>query len=169
MMKVSAEVAALFRHAEKTPLLTPEERERGPTLNRAAIENLIPHRDPFLLLDEISALDFDAQTIAARYELKRAKAVLDGHFPTCAVWPGVMQVEAIGQAGCVWQANRAGESAASIAATHILGARFLSPVKPPGTVEIVARVIEEGLFLTVVGQCFQNEKLCCVAAVRALA
>jgi 3-hydroxyacyl-[acyl-carrier-protein] dehydratase len=166
MLNISPEIAALFRHAEKTPLLPPA---LAPVLDRATIEALIPHRDPFLLLDEVYFFDLPNGLIAARYDLERARDVLAGHFPGHPVWPGVLQVEAIGQAACVLHARRGHDGATNVAATHILGARFLRPITPMGAVEIVAQVVEDGLFFTAVGQCFQHQKLCCVAAISALA
>src|SRR5262249_10837202 len=107
--------------------------------------------------------------IAARYDLGRARDVLAGHFPAYPVWPGVLQVEAVGQAGIVLNLRRAGEAAPpNVALTHVLGARFMRPVLPGGDVEILARVLEDGLFFTIVGQCLRDGAICSVAAVSGL-
>lgn len=158
------EAAALLRTAEKGRLApagaTP------PLMDRAGIEALVPHRGEALLLDRVTALDPVGGTVVARYDLGRAEALLAGHFPGHPVWPGACQVEAIGQAGLVFVLATAPpeEPVKAVSLTGILGARFLRPVRPPADVEIVARVMEDGLFRIVVGQCLVDGEVCSVAA-----
>jgi hypothetical protein len=52
--------------------------------------------------------------------------------------------------------------------THILGARFVRPVTPAGELEIVARILPDGLFNILVGQCVQHDSICCAAALRGI-
>jgi 3-hydroxymyristoyl/3-hydroxydecanoyl-(acyl carrier protein) dehydratase len=130
------------------------------------VEAILPYRDPFLLVDRVTWLDLDAGLIVARYDLARAAAVFAGHFPRYPVWPGVLQVEAIGQTGGLLYAIQTHErDRASFALTRIAGARFSRPVTPPGDVEIVARVLDEGLLVNVIGQCLQDGAICSAAAV----
>ncbi len=141
-------------------------------LDRRAIEGLIPHRDPFLLVDRVDHVDREAATIVCTYDLDRATPVLEGHFPRRPMWPGVLQVEAIGQAGiCLVNllsgAGDRGEEPSFIL-TQILGAEFVRPVTPGGSVEIVARAVFDGLFTILVGQCLQHDVVCCGAAVRGI-
>jgi 3-hydroxyacyl-[acyl-carrier-protein] dehydratase len=162
-------IAEILSQAAKGPLIPREQRDRAVVLDRAAIEALLPYRDPFLLVDRVTHIDLDGGLIAARYDLARAAGVFAGHFPRHPVWPGVLQVEAIGQAGGILYL-RLQKSAGieRVALTRILGARFLRPVRPGGDVELVSRVLEDGLFVTVVGQCLQNDSVCSVAALTAL-
>lgn len=163
------EVEGLFREACRRPM-APAEGERPTLLDRAAIQRILPHRDPFLLLDRITLLDRERRLIVGAYDLARAEAVFGGHFPGAPVWPGVLQVEAVSQAGLVLARclAPAGEAGAGIALTQILGAKFMKPIPPGGEVQIAARVIEDGLFVIVVGQCLSNGQVCSAAAVRGL-
>lgn len=165
---VPEEPAALLRTAQKSRLAPPA--GAGALLDRAGIEALVPHRGDALLLDRVTALDPVGGTVVARYDLQRAAALLAGHFPGRPVWPGACQVEAIGQAGLVFVLATSGQAApqAAMGLTGILGARFLKPVLPPADVEIVARVMEDGLFRIVVGQCLVEGEICSVAALSGL-
>lgn len=161
------EIRPLFRSAMKTPLVALDSRPAETVLDRRGIEAILPHRDPFLLIDRVTRIDAEEGLVVACYDLSRAQEVFQGHFPEYPVWPGVLQVEAIGQAGILLYLRRGdGASAGRVTLTHILAARFMHPVTPGGEVEIVARTLEDGLFFIVVGQCFQNGNICSVAAIR---
>ena len=67
---------------------------------RAEIESILPHRDPFLLLDEVLELD-PGRRVVARREVRADDFWVPGHFPERAVMPGVLIVEAMAQAGAV--------------------------------------------------------------------
>jgi 3-hydroxyacyl-[acyl-carrier-protein] dehydratase len=168
-LEMAPEVAAAFRAAMKTPLCSTELRTGEPLLDSAGIEARIPHRGPFLLLDRVHAIDTPSRSIVASYDLARAADVLAGHFPAHPVWPGVLQIEAVGQAGLVLHRELSADPATeSVALTHVLGARFIGEVTPGGSVEIHARIWDDGLFMTIVGQCLQDRRICSVAAVSAL-
>lgn len=69
-------------------------------LDRAAIEAIIPHRHPFLLLDRVVELTEGVSAVGELDVVEDAFWV-PGHFPDYAVMPGVLIVEALAQCGAV--------------------------------------------------------------------
>lgn len=69
-------------------------------LDKAAIEAIIPHRHPFLLLDRIEEYEPGVSAVGV-LDVTAEMFWVPGHFPEYAVMPGVLIVEALAQAGAV--------------------------------------------------------------------
>jgi len=67
---------------------------------RDVIESIIPHRDPFLFLDEVVELE-PGRRVVAKKRVRPDEWFFPGHFPGRPIMPGVIMVEALAQAGAV--------------------------------------------------------------------
>lgn len=67
---------------------------------REVIEQIIPHRDPFLFIDEVLELEPGARVVARKL-VRPDEWFFAGHFPGRPILPGVIMIEALAQAGAV--------------------------------------------------------------------
>lgn len=69
-------------------------------LNKEDIKKIIPHREPFLLIDEVLEVE-PGKSIKAVKNVDESEYYFKGHFPQNPIMPGVLMLEAIAQAGAI--------------------------------------------------------------------
>ena len=107
-------------------------------LSRNEIIKLLPHRDPMLLIDEIINIKklFSATAIV---NVKKTSFFVQGHFPGNPVMPGVLIVEAFGQAAAALTASGLDRATYENKLVFLMGiekARFRNPVIPDCKLEL---------------------------------
>jgi 3-hydroxymyristoyl/3-hydroxydecanoyl-(acyl carrier protein) dehydratase len=162
----------LSKRAQREPLWAPTESTRKIDLGRAAIERLLPHRDPLLLLDAITLLDYKQRALAGRRRLDPADPVFAGHFPDHPVYPATLQMEAVGQlSACLialWQAHEDGlpieEAGVDVRVIGVERAAFLAEVGPGDELTLLSRIIEaDSLAVRCAGQVMKGGSVCALA------
>lgn len=71
-----------------------------PPLDARMVRKVIPHRHPFLLIDGIR--EFGERSVIGYKALSMSDPVFQGHFPSEPVYPGVLHIETMAQAGACW-------------------------------------------------------------------
>ena len=101
-------------------------------LNKDQIRNLLPHRQPMLLIDELYDI-VDLTSATAVVNVKKNSFFVQGHFPDNPVMPGVLIVESFGQAAAALTAYGLDKSTYENKLVFLMGvekARFRNPVIP---------------------------------------
>jgi 3-hydroxyacyl-[acyl-carrier-protein] dehydratase len=105
------------------------------TLDRSEIEAILPHRDPFLLIDEVVEL-VPGSRVVARKRVRPDEWYLQGHFPGRPIMPGVLIVEAMAQTGAVAVLSEEENKGRLALFAGIDGVRFKRIVEPGDELEL---------------------------------
>ena len=108
------------------------------TLNKKQIQSLLPHREPMLLIDKLINIKklFSATAIV---NVKKDSFFVQGHFPGQPVMPGVLIVEAFGQAAAALTAAGIDKEIYANKLVYLMGiekAKFRNPVIPDCKLEL---------------------------------
>ena len=131
-------------------------------LNKTEIENLLPHRSPMLLIDELLQINKLKSAIGV-VNVKKDSFFVDGHFPGQPVMPGVLIVEAFGQSAAALTAHGIDKSTYENKLVFLMGiekARFRNPVIPDCKLLLnIEAVRSHGRVWKYQGKAFVNDKL----------
>lgn len=130
-------------------------------LTQADIKNIIPHRDPFLFLDEITELETLNYAIGKK-QIKEDEFYFKGHFPDKPVVPGVILVESLAQVGAVVLLSDEKYAGKIAYFTGIKNAKFRKSVLPGDLVYFRCEITKmKGVFGFGKGEAFVNDELVC--------
>jgi len=102
------------------------------TISKDEIKRLLPHREPMLLIDKLINV-VPLKSATAIVNVKKGNFYFDGHFPGQPVMPGVLIVEAFGQAAAALTAHGIDKKEYENKLVYLMSvdkARFRSPVMP---------------------------------------
>jgi len=162
---------SLVKSGKRQPFWAPE-AQHAVSLGRAELERMLPHRPPFLLVDEITAVDLSQGLVQGKRRIEADDPVFHGHFPGEPVYPGVLQMEIMGQAGlCLMHLTDSGSvhvpESASPRRVRILKvhhAAFFAEVLPGDTVTILCKsVVNGGLTTVMASQLVKDSQICSLA------
>ena len=111
-------------------------------LNHEEVMKIIPHRDPILLIDEVSEL-VPGERITATYWINPEKEIFKGHFPGDPVFPGAYTVEATAQASDVVLMTKPAYAGKTPLFLGINNVKFKKKILPGDTLEIHAELASE--------------------------
>ena len=130
-------------------------------LNKQDIISLLPHREPMLLIDELINIK-KLKSATAIINVKKNKFYVDGHFPGQPVLPGVLIVEAFGQAAAALTAAGIDKETYDNKLVYLMSvekARFRNPVIPDCRLELnIEAVRSHGRVWKYKGEAFVNQK-----------
>ncbi len=130
-------------------------------LNKKEIIELLPHREPMLLIDELINIK-KLTSATAIVNVKKDKFYVDGHFPGQPVMPGVLIVEAFGQAAAALTAHGIDKETYENKLVYLMSvekARFRNPVLPNCRLELnIEAVRSHGRVWKYKGEAFVDGK-----------
>ena len=142
-------------------------------LDVVEIQKILPHRYPFLLVDKVTSI-VDNDNIVAYKNVSISEPVFQGHFPGHPIYPGVMILEGMAQAGGILAFKSAGYTEQEMEEKvmyfmSIDGAKFRVPVKPGDKLEYRIKVLKQRKTLIVLGgEAYVDDKLVAEAELKAM-
>ncbi len=138
------------------------------------IQKILPHRFPFLLIDRVTAL-VPGESIEAYKNVTIGEQIFQGHFPDHPIYPGVMIIEGMAQAGGVLAFKSMDEQGQEDSKEKVVyfmsidNAKFRHPVKPGDKLAYNLSVIKHrGNIWVLDGKAYVDDKLVAEAELKAM-
>jgi len=137
------------------------------------IQEILPHRYPFLLVDRVNTLDKGEKIIAFK-NVSISEPVFQGHFPGHPIYPGVMILEGLAQAGglLAFQSMDLTKEEAAEKVVYFMSidkAKFRKPVRPGDRLEYRVSVIKrKGAIWMFDGKAYVDDQLVSEAELKAM-
>jgi len=138
------------------------------------IQKILPHRYPFLLVDKITEMNLEEGLVGYK-NVTFGEPIFQGHFPGHPIYPGVMILEGLAQAGGVLAFKSMGDMTEAEAAQKVVyfmsidKAKFRSPVRPGDRLEYRLNVLKhKGNIWVFEGKAYVDDKLVAEAELKAM-
>jgi 3-hydroxyacyl-[acyl-carrier-protein] dehydratase len=143
------------------------------TMDVMEIQQILPHRYPFLLVDRVTELT-KGESIISYKNVSISEPVFQGHFPDHPIYPGVMILEGMAQAGGVlaFESMEMTKEEAAKKVVYFMSidkAKFRAPVRPGDKLEYKITVIKQkGAIWMLDGKAYVDDKLVSQAELKAM-
>ncbi|NOR58270.1 MAG: 3-hydroxyacyl-ACP dehydratase FabZ [Sulfurimonas sp.] len=144
------------------------------TMDVMEIQKIIPHRYPFLLLDRVTDIE-KSKSLTGFKNVTIGDNVFQGHFPDHPIYPGVMILEGMAQAGGILAFKSMDDMTEEEAANKVVyfmsidKAKFRAPVKPGDRLEYRINVIKnKGSIWVLDGKAYVDDTLVSQAELKAM-
>ena len=114
-------------------------------IKKEDIKKYLPHREPFLFIDEVIEIKENKEIHATKF-ISEDEYFLKGHFPNNPIFPGVIIIEALGQASGILgfvSMNKTPEEGSIYVLAGVDKVRFRKRVRPGDTIDIYSKVLGE--------------------------
>jgi 3-hydroxymyristoyl/3-hydroxydecanoyl-(acyl carrier protein) dehydratase len=139
---------------------------------RSAVERILEHRDPFLLVDAITEVDLEQRCLRGSRRVDSYDPVFAGHFPGRPVYPAVLQLEIMGQMAlclihfCSAKSDEIASDAVPlpVRALKVHHALFQAEVGPGDELEVLVKLLDSDAYtVTCAGQLVRDGTICAVS------